>query len=358
MTLPSTPPVLAACVLRAHPLHNGHLHLIRCGLQQAAHVLVALADAHQARTPRTPFSVAERQAMLRQSLSDAERARVHVVPLRNHPTRAERESSLQRHAQALLSALGWPVDSRVHLLECTAHADDPQALQPPGWTRQAVRPGVPVRSEPLLDAWFDAGPVPTEHTWLTLAPHLPAASLQAMQALTSSPHYPVLAEEWRMLRDYRQAWSSAPYPPVFVTVDTVITCAGRVLLIERGQAPGRGLLAVPGGFLDARDSTWQSALRELREETGLDMPAQEAAARLRGQQVFDHPDRSQRGRTITHAFHIDLGDRPLPRVEAADDARAAQWVALDALPSLEDRFHDDHFHMLNHFLHLLPDPLA
>lgn len=352
------PPVLAACVLRAHPLHYGHLHLIRHGLEQAGHVLVALADAHQARTPRTPFTLAERQAVLVQSLSDAERARVHIVPLRNHPTRAQRESSLQRHAQALLHTLGWPDDSPVRLLECAAHADDPQALQPVGWTRHTVPTGAPVRSEPLLDAWFDAAPAPTEPTWQALATDLPEASLAAMRALTASPIYLELADEWRMLRDYRQAWSSAPYPPVFVTVDTVITCGGRVLLIERGQAPGRGLLAVPGGFLDARDSTWQSALRELLEETGLCLSAPDAAARLRGQQVFDHPDRSQRGRTVTHAFHIDLGEQSVPRVEAADDARAAQWVALSELAALEDRFHDDHFHMLNHFLHLLPDPLA
>jgi bifunctional NMN adenylyltransferase/nudix hydrolase len=68
--------------------------------------------------------------------------------------------------------------------------------------------------------------------------------------------------------------------------------------------------------------------------------------------VFDHPDRSQRGRTITHAHFFDLGDRELPDVQAGDDAGAVRWVPVAELPSLEDRFHDDHFHMLDHFLGL------
>ncbi len=73
---------------------------------------------------------------------------------------------------------------------------------------------------------------------------------------------------------------------------------------------------------------------------------------LRGVAVFDHPDRSQRGRTITHAHYFDLGDRELPAVTAGDDAQGAQWTPIEQLPGMEDRFHDDHFHMLDHFLGL------
>jgi len=68
--------------------------------------------------------------------------------------------------------------------------------------------------------------------------------------------------------------------------------------------------------------------------------------------VFDHPDRSQRGRTITHAHCFDLGDRDLPEVAGADDALTAEWIPVSELTALEDRFHDDHFHMLDHFLGL------
>ena len=50
--------------------------------------------------------------------------------------------------------------------------------------------------------------------------------------------YAALRAEWRMLSGYRAAWAAAPYPPVFVTVDALLRCQGRVLLIRRGHAPG------------------------------------------------------------------------------------------------------------------------
>jgi bifunctional NMN adenylyltransferase/nudix hydrolase len=68
--------------------------------------------------------------------------------------------------------------------------------------------------------------------------------------------------------------------------------------------------------------------------------------------VFDHPDRSQRGRVITHAHYFDLGDRKLPEIAGGDDAEDARWVPLAGLAALEDQFHDDHFHILDSFFGL------
>ena len=51
-------------------------------------------------------------------------------------------------------------------------------------------------------------------------------------------------------------------------------------------------------------------------------------AALQSVAVFDHPDRSQRGRTITHAHYFDLGDAPFPEVQADDDAALVQWLSL------------------------------
>ena len=155
-----------------------------------------------------------------------------------------------------------------------------------------------------------------------------------------------------MLRGYRQAWSAAPYPPVFVTVDAVLRCQVPVLLIRRAHAPGKGQLAVPGGFIEQRETVWQSCLRELAEETHCDVPEATLRAALQSVAVFDHPDRSQRGRTITHAHYFDLGNAPLPAVQADDDALQAEWVPVGQIAALEAEFFEDHFHMLDHFLQI------
>ena len=156
-----------------------------------------------------------------------------------------------------------------------------------------------------------------------------------------------------MLRAYRASWAGAPYPPVFVTVDALLRCQGRVLLIRRGHAPGKGLWALPGGFVEPNDTLWQSCLRELEEETHCTLPEERLRAALRGQQVFDHPQRSLRGRVITQAYFIDLGNDTLPEVRGGDDAAHAEWVAQDLLGGMEDQFHDDHWHILDRFLGLL-----
>jgi bifunctional NMN adenylyltransferase/nudix hydrolase len=145
---------------------------------------------------------------------------------------------------------------------------------------------------------------------------------------------------------------------VFVTVDALLRCQGRVLLIRRGHAPGKGLWALPGGFVEPNDTLWQSCLRELQEETHCTLPEERLRAALRGQQVFDHPQRSLRGRVITQAYFIDLGNDTLPEVLGGDDAAHAEWVAQDLLGGMEDQFHDDHWHILDRFLGLLAPTIS
>lgn len=139
------------------------------------------------------------------------------------------------------------------------------------------------------------------------------------------------------------------YPPTFVTADSVVIKSGHVLLIERLRSPGKGLIALPGGFVGQDELVEVAALRELKEECKLrvDMPVLRRS--IVGSRVFDYPSRSLRGRTITHAFHIDLGDgRVLPEVKGSDDAKRAFWMPIDQALS-QNNFFEDHWHILYHF---------
>jgi ADP-ribose pyrophosphatase YjhB (NUDIX family) len=96
-------------------------------------------------------------------------------------------------------------------------------------------------------------------------------------------------------------------------------------------APGRGLWALPGGFLEKRERLLQGALRELKEETGLDMAVVDAVHALREVVVFDHPLRSARGRILTHVHWFDLAQTP-PAVQGADDAERRAGFPLTDCP--------------------------
>lgn len=103
--------------------------------------------------------------------------------------------------------------------------------------------------------------------------------------------------------------------------------AGRLYLvvIERGDEPFKGQLALPGGYLNPRERFEAAARREFAEETGLTAPA---TLYLLG--VYDDPDRDPRGRVVSGAYLGYLGevDR-LPAVKGSDDAAVAFWFELD-----------------------------
>jgi bifunctional NMN adenylyltransferase/nudix hydrolase len=96
----------------------------------------------------------------------------------------------------------------------------------------------------------------------------------------------------------------------------------------------------------------QGAIRELREETGLALLDSTLEAAFKSVAVFDHPDRSLRGRTITHAHYFDIKHSKLPEVAGADDAAEARWLPISKLAAMEDQLFEDHFNILDHFLHL------
>ena len=119
------------------------------------------------------------------------------------------------------------------------------------------------------------------------------------------------------------------YPRPAVTADCVVMtkeAVPQVLLIERGAAPYKGCWAFPGGFMNMDETTEQCAIRELEEETGMQV------AELHQIGAYSKVDRDPRGRTVTVAY-LAIVDEPMA-VTGQDDAAKAQWFPLDALPLL------------------------
>ena len=119
------------------------------------------------------------------------------------------------------------------------------------------------------------------------------------------------------------------YPHPAVTTDCVIFGFDgerlQVLLIERGIEPYKGRWAFPGGFLKMDETAEEGALRELKEETGLE------GAYMEQFHTFSTPDRDPRERVITIAYYALV---KIQEVKGGDDAASARWFPLDEIPSL------------------------
>ena len=134
------------------------------------------------------------------------------------------------------------------------------------------------------------------------------------------------------MRDYKRTEDGLyayEYPRASVTADAVLFAEkdGQmyVLLIQRGNEPYKGYWAFPGGFLNMDETVAHCAERELEEETGIVLTGMQLVG------VYSDVERDPRGRVITAAYTAMTS---MPEANAADDAAAAKWWPLNALPEL------------------------
>ena len=134
------------------------------------------------------------------------------------------------------------------------------------------------------------------------------------------------------MRDYKRTEDGLyayEYPRASVTADAVLFAEkdGQmyVLLIQRGNEPYKGYWAFPGGFLNMDETVAHCAERELEEETGIVLTEMQLVG------IYSDVERDLRGRVITAAY---AAMTTMPEANAGDDAAAARWWPLNALPEL------------------------
>ena len=126
------------------------------------------------------------------------------------------------------------------------------------------------------------------------------------------------------------------FPRPSVTVDCVIFGTNgpseelRVLLIKRKNPPFKDYWALPGGFVNMDETSMSAAIRELKEETGVNLSA---AGPIHFVGIFDAPERDPRGRVISHAYSAALNMSSVHPV-AADDAKEVGWFNISQISEI------------------------
>ncbi len=127
-----------------------------------------------------------------------------------------------------------------------------------------------------------------------------------------------------------------------LTVDTVITQNNSVILIRRKNPPFKGSWALPGGFVEYGETVDSAAIRESKEETGLDIKLDGIVG------VYSDPQRDPRGHIISICF---LGHKIGGRLVADTDAADVQSLKIDEISKIELAF--DHNKILEDAFKLL-----
>ena len=336
----------AVVIGRFQPLHLGHWSLICTAHAKAKTVIVLIGSAGRARSSLNPFTYDERVHMIRAALHEHDQHTGTAWTKHTHfagiPDIFYDEA---RWCEEVIDAVHNIAGTaqRICLLGHSKDASSYYLKEFPDWLYLECSNYQGLSATPLREQYLLTGSIASD-----LLPH---ASQQFLQQFQATPAFAALQHELRFITRYQESWRSAPYPPIFVTTDSVVICERQILLIERKYPPGQGLLALPGGFVEANEWIQEGLLRELKEETEITVSSEVLISALQRIQVFDYPKRSQIGRVITHAGLFQLQELTLPEVKGSDDAGRAFWLALEEFWQLSDQLHDDHFQIVSYFKH-------
>lgn len=361
----------AVLIGRFQPIHAAHLKIFEKALDEANKLIVFVGSATEVRTIRNPWTFEQRKELIQRAVKDlvgeeqrpdwqpgpmepSVTNRLEIVPIRDYLYQDGRWAG-EIYSKA--TRLGASQDSSTAIYGCIK--DD--------WTEEYLNMFSRWRLERMpymlnLDATdirqklFETGGVeanedkimPSTQTYLNYWINGDTRYVDEIR-----PGVPInehLQDEWEHYKKEKDRWDWHPYDnPQAATADSLVLQNGHILLIRRQIHPGKGLLALPGGYVNSGESTREAALRELKEETGLPIHQDDLKNfATEDPEVFDHPQRCLGPlRKITNVYRIELPSGEFPVVEGGDDAAEAEWYPLPEVYSKENEFFEDHWHIIS-----------
>ena len=324
---------LAVFIGRFQPFHDGHKEVIQEAYKQAKIVCVVIGSMNSPRTDRNPFTFEECAKIIQNEFPQIAIVGVEDSAYNNTKwvedvQHAVGEFATYHNAKTICLA-GHEKDHSSYYLKLF-----------PQWSKNgiiSVKTPSSLSATSIRERYFLKGEIPKNL--------IPLSTFNFLVKFKGMYAYSQIREESLFIRDYKKQFESYPYPPKFVTVDACVVQSGHVLLVQRRARPGKDLWALPGGHLNNDEWIEDGIFRELEEETKIKVPEKVLRGNVKNIKVFDDPNRSSRGRTITHAALIHLPpDKDLPKIKGSDDAAVARWWPLADIR--REMMFEDHYDLI------------
>lgn len=328
---------------RFQPFHDAHLEVALKALEISDHLIFVIGGDLSPRTTKNPFTVEERKEIILSNFPTEIQNRIHTVSVRDYlymdsiwAINLTYKVSKYLHSFTKVCLTGSMKDDSSYYLNMF-----------PQWKQELHKNVRGINSTDIRKVWFNPlnGTRDIKNISEATREYLLKFSLQNRDIKDK------LDNEISYIDNYQRPYKDLRHPVLFQTVDAVVFKSNHVLVIKRKNEPGKGLYALPGGFLNKNERLFDGSLRELDEETSIPMEKRELAKYLTEYKYFDHPERSLRGRIITHAFNFDLGIGNLLDVKAGDDAEEALWMPFHEVSMNLPRFFEDHAHIIEYFMY-------
>ena len=345
---------VAIVIGRFQPFHNGHQHLLDQAKKVSSNILVLVGSAFKPRDEKNPFTFNERAQMIH-----SDNPSVNCFPIGDNPSDQLWAAEVQQivndfidESDAIsntnikdvkIALVGHRKDHTSFYLDLFPEYDLIEVESLKGSTD-----GTAIRTHMFFDK---PGTVP-------LGAMPSKAEQYVISWMKDNPEiYQNLRDSAKFHVDYKKRHQfvgplgknandgkEVHYSPLHVAVDAVVLCQGHILLIRRRTLPGKGLWALPGGFVREYERLEDAVIRELREETRIKISDEVLRASIQGTYLNDDPKRSLRGRVITNMYLFVLQHRGnLPKTRGSDDADRTKWVPISEFMGMEEVLFEDHY---------------
>jgi bifunctional NMN adenylyltransferase/nudix hydrolase len=355
----------AVYIGRFEPFHLGHLHIVENALKLADKLIIVVGSNNSPINWKNPWTSAERIEMIRSSLTPEQLERIHFQTVEDRLYQDKEwqafvyeavDSVLMQYSKLRVKGRDDNHTAKICLVGFDKDSTSWYLKAFPEWTLEAFPMFNIDENDEALSATMIRDML--YHNRFGYIKSLVSAGTFAFIKHWLATEAAAYVKEWYDQEvEYQEPYEVLPHGTNFYCADNVVFQSGHVLLIRRKDHPGKGLWALPGGHVNLNEKAEDASIRELKEETKIKVPEKVLRGSLVGEKVFDHPERSLRGRcgkkvgrTISYAFCYNLQDGNLPRVTASDDAAEAWWFNLAEIRKMKAEIFEDHYSIIEYFM--------
>ena len=307
---------LAVIIGRFQPLHNGHVALIREALANHDQVLLLVGSVNRETNFNNPLTAEERFDLIHEQFEDETQSLI-VRGLKDKPTDDEWVEEVTANVMNIEED-----PSKVVLY--TSEKDE-EFYKTSFIYNLAIKQSGGINATDIRNMWYvlsELTSIPTHvHEFLKGIPEerrliLKNEQLSCLTQLSCAIHTHAFGN---------------PIEPV---AHAVVVHRNKILLVKRMGVRGKGQWAIPGGYVEHMETTRMAAIRELKEETGLDLQvlrAKELAAAV--EENLD--DLSVR--TIGHNYLYIIDPMEEQPVVSLDTAECSDYMWVDTLDVLTEK---------------------
>ncbi len=328
---------------RFQPFHLGHEAVVKEALRISKYLIILIGSTFKPRTFRNPFIYNERKKFIRESFSKKENKRIIISSILDYTYNDEEwVKNTERVVNGIIAKYPKPIgrDIKIGLIGYYKDRTSYYLSLFNKWERINVPSFKDINATEIRENFFGKREI--------LKKFLNPKVTILLQRYKKSSNFKKISKEYNFIKKYKKRWENTPHKPIFVTIDSLVISSGYILLIKRKNYPGKGLFALPGGFVENDEKLKDAMIRELKEESRIEVSSSILVKNIKKREIFDEPHRSERGRVITCAYLIELKLDKLPKIEGGDDAKKAFWIPLSKIKS--KNMFEDHFHIIQKML--------